>query len=281
MKVLVAIDGSEFSEAAVQHCFDSSWTEGTEFELITVLDFFEPLVAVSQEESRERERLSKMLTDMRQRFENAFPSCTVTSKVLEGYTKTVIVKHAEESGADLIVLGPRGRSGVKRILLGSVSQSVLNNAPCSVRIVRNSNGKGENCGVVVAQDDSACSRAALEKLLQYPWVSKRKFTLVCAVPEFADRSDERRAEALAGAKRVLEEAAARLSEIVSAEEITQQIAEGDARDEIVSVAEEENAELIVLGSHSRDAIDRMMLGSVSEGVAIHAPCSVEVVRHSD
>jgi nucleotide-binding universal stress UspA family protein len=59
---------------------------------------------------------------------------------------------------------------------------------------------------------------------------------------------------------------------------TSDFREGDARRAILDCAQEWQPDLIVLGSHGRKGFDRLLLGSVSESVVRHAPCSVEVVR---
>ena len=60
--------------------------------------------------------------------------------------------------------------------------------------------------------------------------------------------------------------------------VTPALEEGDPKSKIIDVASEWNADLIVLGSHGRKGLDRFLLGSVSENVARHARCSVEIVR---
>jgi nucleotide-binding universal stress UspA family protein len=58
------------------------------------------------------------------------------------------------------------------------------------------------------------------------------------------------------------------------------VEEGDPKSRIIDLAAQWNAELIVVGSHGRKGIDRFLMGSVAEGIARHAPCSVEIVRIS-
>jgi nucleotide-binding universal stress UspA family protein len=60
--------------------------------------------------------------------------------------------------------------------------------------------------------------------------------------------------------------------------VTSSVEEGDARDLILDLAETWHADLIIVGSHGRKGLDRLLMGSVSEAVARHARCSVEIVR---
>jgi nucleotide-binding universal stress UspA family protein len=67
---------------------------------------------------------------------NALPDVSVTTKVMEGSPKDMIVEEAQDWGADLIVLGSHGYGRVRRVLLGSVASAVVAEAPCSVQVVR-------------------------------------------------------------------------------------------------------------------------------------------------
>jgi nucleotide-binding universal stress UspA family protein len=67
---------------------------------------------------------------------NALPDVSVTTKVMEGSPKDMIVEEAQDWGADLIVLGSHGYGRVRRVLLGSVASAVVVEAPCSVQVVR-------------------------------------------------------------------------------------------------------------------------------------------------
>ncbi len=291
MKVLIAVDGSESSKLAVQHCLASQWEKATEFRIISVIDFFEPLVAMQQEKEHHITRLQELVKTCQAEIEAKLPGMPVSSEVLDGYTKTLIVKEAGRWRADLIVLGCRGMSNFKRILLGSVSQSVLNNASCSVRIVKAAENR-EKSEVVVALDRSECSKAALNQVLCYPWPDGTSFTVVSAIPDLSQALDEqndlmqefvqKQASLIAEeAGRVVQEGSSSLKSLPGGFPVEFVTPQGDAREEILRVAESKGATMIFLGSHSRDAIERMMIGSVSEGVAIHAPCSVEVVRSTN
>jgi len=67
---------------------------------------------------------------------NALPDVSVTTKVMEGSPKDMIVEEAQDWGADLIVLGSHGYGRVRRVLLGSVASAVVVEAPCSVQVAR-------------------------------------------------------------------------------------------------------------------------------------------------
>jgi nucleotide-binding universal stress UspA family protein len=145
MKVLIAIDGSDGASAAVHEAIARPWPSGTEIEVLTVISTRMPLfpdpafaiVAARQTLLNEaREHAPKLLESARAAIQDAHRHAHVAVKVAEGSPKTEIVDEAERWGADLILLGAHGWSAVKRAVLGSVSQSVVTHAHCSVEVVR-------------------------------------------------------------------------------------------------------------------------------------------------
>ncbi|MBX7055721.1 MAG: universal stress protein [Pyrinomonadaceae bacterium] len=148
MKVLIAIDGSPFSTAAVQKCAQMLPNRSdTEVKLISVYEKLGPMVAepfgVSNEYYREAEHASRKLAEeavinagdqLREQVHDM--KFTIESEVERGRASRVIVEAAADWKADLIVLGSHGYGFWERNLLGSVSDSVVHHAPCSVLIVR-------------------------------------------------------------------------------------------------------------------------------------------------
>src|ERR1043165_7817586 len=146
MKILLAIDGSSFSQRAVEEVVERPWPVGTEVKIISVV---EPMAMMMTEtwvlpdiywdaaEQAGTEQAQVALDGAVSRFkEAATPSLKLTTAIHKGYAKQVILDEAEQWGANLIVVGSHGYSGFKRLLLGSVSQAVAAHARCSVEIVR-------------------------------------------------------------------------------------------------------------------------------------------------
>jgi nucleotide-binding universal stress UspA family protein len=145
MKVLVAIDGSPCSQAAVRDVSMRPWPAGSEFEVLTVIWTRLPILpdptmgmvaAHAQLLQDARARAPELLEAAAGTIRKAQPACHVSTKFVEGHPKTAIVDEAASWGADLIVLGAHGYGIVTRALLGSVSQAVAMHAPCSVEIAR-------------------------------------------------------------------------------------------------------------------------------------------------
>jgi nucleotide-binding universal stress UspA family protein len=144
MRVLLAIDGSPHSDAAVATVAGLQCPERT-VEILTVVHPALPLLpdpafvlaAIYVDAVHDlRERARILLDTAREQIERGAPNQNVATKILEGNPKDVIVEEARQWGADLIVLGSHGHSRVRHMLLGSVASGVLAKAPCSVYVVR-------------------------------------------------------------------------------------------------------------------------------------------------
>ncbi|PZM80467.1 MAG: hypothetical protein DKT66_14505 [Candidatus Melainabacteria bacterium] len=145
MNILVAIDDSTFSDAAISSVIERSWPEGSKFKLLSVVEPFHPEYAgwhtnympVAVEAQKELVEAAKTLVNEKvKQLTNAFGRESVLAEVREGYVTDTILEAAKEWPADLIVVGSHGRTGITRLLLGSVSEAVVSQAPCSVEIVK-------------------------------------------------------------------------------------------------------------------------------------------------
>jgi nucleotide-binding universal stress UspA family protein len=146
MKILLAIDGSTYSDAAVDEIARRPWPAGSELKVITaaetsVIPVIEPWAMSPDYYERIREAVRKSaqntINGALARLETAVDkSLKVTSEIIEGPSRAVILDEAEAWGADLIVMGSRGLGALDRFVLGSVSHGVIQHARCSVEIVR-------------------------------------------------------------------------------------------------------------------------------------------------
>lgn len=146
MKILLAIDGSQFSEQAVEETTRRPWPANSEIKVISVVEPMATMMAEgwvlpdsywddAQEAAIKlaQEAIDAAVTKLKASIS---PSIKITTEVLKGNAKVAILDEAERWNAELIILGSHGYSGFKRILLGSVSQAVAAHAKCSVEIVR-------------------------------------------------------------------------------------------------------------------------------------------------
>jgi nucleotide-binding universal stress UspA family protein len=141
MKILVAVDCSEFSIAAVQAVLRQFRPENVELFLLHVVDpkAYVPLYEGAAPDAKRAETLlgtnCNQAEELINRETNLLTDCgyRVTTSIGEGEPRSAIVAYAREIKADMIVVGSRGPRG---LLLGSVSEYILSHAPCTVEIVR-------------------------------------------------------------------------------------------------------------------------------------------------
>ena len=149
MKILLAVDGSEFGDAAVEEIANRPWPPSSEVHVISVIHLpFEPgpeVWALPESyyfklENAERERaesaINRAIARLRESAAGRETHPTLTSEVVVGHPSEKIIETAKKWGADLIALGSHGYRGFTRFLLGSVSYAVASHAPCSVEVVR-------------------------------------------------------------------------------------------------------------------------------------------------
>jgi nucleotide-binding universal stress UspA family protein len=144
MKILLAVDGSEYSDAAVEQVVNRPWPEGTQVKVISAFEM--PISPTPETWSIPAEYFNELELAARSRATDAVTSAveqlktakglTIESEVIEGSPKQVILDEAERWSADLIVVGSHGYRGWERLLLGSVSQAIVSHARCSVEVVR-------------------------------------------------------------------------------------------------------------------------------------------------
>ena len=146
MKILLATDGSEFSRAAIEKCCEIAVKpENTEIKIISVYEAFIPfdMYPQSAQIAQEFERaMHEQATNYADQAIAAIRKCLpdanveLTTQVTMGATDRVIIETAKDWNADLIIVGSHGRGFWGRNLIGSVSDSVIHHAPCSVLVVR-------------------------------------------------------------------------------------------------------------------------------------------------
>lgn len=143
MKILLATDGSAYSDAAVAEISRRPWPSQSEIRIITVdlpwessLFRGESTTVFDELVQRQRAEAIRRLEEATATIRRDAPDLLVTPILREGHPKEVLLEEAERWGADLIVLGSHGYGAIRRFFLGSVSLAVATNAPCSVEIVR-------------------------------------------------------------------------------------------------------------------------------------------------
>jgi nucleotide-binding universal stress UspA family protein len=295
VRILIAIDSSRASQCLLDEAAARPWPANTLFSIVNVVDlyYFAHLPAIVDNAHLEA---TALLREAANKLSRA--GLKVNTEVLLGFPRNEIAEYAKKWEADLLMVGSHGQGAIARFLLGSVAQGVLRRAPCSVEIVRpsasGSPASSHAMKILLATDGSDSSSAAAKSIAerQWPTGSQIRILSIAELPVFENpmaasslsaiypatlleelmESARKRAEdAVENARKIL--LAGSLKVLDSKPALV-----GDARVLLLDLAKEWGADLIVLGSHGRRGIDRVLMGSVSESVAIHAHCSVEVIR---
>jgi nucleotide-binding universal stress UspA family protein len=217
----------------------------------------------------------------------AGPGRTVETVASTGRPGDIIVSLAEQSKSELIVVGSRGHGTLETMLLGSVSSEVIDRAHVPVLVARGSRLER----VVFAWDGSERAEAAVRPLTEWGIFAKAHVDVLSvadAEPPWWVRAgivdEEVAAEAYHDAaepsRRQHEEMAEQMAEWLRTAGLkaVPLSREGDPAETIVAFATAHEADLIVLGTHGRTGLRRLLMGSVARNVVIHAPCSVLLAR---
>jgi nucleotide-binding universal stress UspA family protein len=295
MRILLATDGSECAEVARDLAHSIDWPSGSVIRVATVV---EPLDVVfgAPWAGRLAGEVETIGADLERHGEAVLEQAArglvrdgveLERVILRGRPATALVDDARTANVDLIMLGSRGHGTIVSMLIGSVAKEVTDHAPCPVLVAR---GR-QLTRVVLAHDGSPHARAAEALLSQWPIFGSAAIEVVSVaqqrgpwhlppsatlyVPSTPDYFEAYR-EVLREQKAVAEEAAARLRRVGL--RANAGVVEGDPAEAILGVAENHQADLILLGTHGRTGVQRLLLGSVARNVMVHAPESVLVVR---
>ncbi len=227
----------------------------------------------------------------------------------EGHAADEIVRQAKTMGADLVVMGTHGRSGLRRLVLGSVTEKVLRTAPCPVLTVpphapEIPSPRPELRRILCAIDFSPASvrafhqavdigrRASASVLVVHSidWLeSKGRDDLINAAVRMDPRvapeiADEIRQESIR--QQLIDDASKQLAELVASEtadgcDPTTKVVTGRADSEILRIAEDNTADLIAMGAQRCGGTELALFGSTTQQVVRGASCVVLTVREPE
>lgn len=301
MKIIAAVDGSPHSEFALGLISRLKLPKSTEVVLLSVVEELEigtyseslrDYIAESVRERQVREAKSLLQMEMRRIAPHFVP---IRSEMRDGHAAEQIISAAEDEDADLVVLGARGLNAVERFFLGSTSEKVSKYARSSVLIGHlpdqededASDKPAEKLRILVCCDGSKASHEAIASLSQIP-LGKYAEVLLLSVHSlmilFRQDILQKMSDEWLREKQQAEEALMKSAEHLKASglpNVSVRVREADdVSAEILSIARKWQADLIMVGSTGRSAVDRFLLGSVSKRVVRHAPCSVWIARHA-
>lgn len=309
MKVIIAYDGSESAREALNDLERAGLGKNVDATILSVAELWlpppstslgidEPFPPYTPPEvrgayvaaSQAIEKIRTMATEASALVQAAFPSWKVTTEVYAGSPAWEIIKQADESQSDLIVVGSHGRTALGRFFLGSVSQKSLTEARCSVRVGRRpSAGAAPVKVLLVGVDGSPGSDAAVHELTKREWPSGIQVHVVTVVDpsvplafgslnaEVTKWVGENEEGEQHWSRKMVEASAGHLRQ--AGLEAHAEVKEGEAKKALLDEAKRLRADCIFVGATGfSNRLERFLLGSVSAAVANRAECSVEVVR---
>jgi nucleotide-binding universal stress UspA family protein len=278
-KILVAVDSSESSRNALHQAFklaneEKCWITVTsvvppyegEIELVGVKDIRAALRKPCEDALAEVEALAKT------------ERMLVKTVCEEGEIHERIVDLADAENCDVIVMGRRGKRRIERSLIGPVTARVIGYTQRDVLVVPSSTVIGWK-KIVLATDGSRYSAFAAERAISFAksYGGELKIVSVVDVPaEFYAEAPQAVDDLVRKAKGFVAEVKKQAdAEGVKAETF---VGESEAFEAIINLAKEQKADMIVIGSHGRTGLRRLLMGSVAEKVIGYAPCPVLVVK---
>jgi nucleotide-binding universal stress UspA family protein len=271
------------------------WPAGTEIVVARAVETvaamyggpWPPVVVVQTDQIEAELRASAQKTVAEARGMLSRSGLSVDAVVLRGRPATAIVEKARRMQADLVVVGSRGHGAIESMLLGSVSAEVVDHAPAPVLVARGRRMER----ILFGWDGSSSATRAADLLRTWPIFAGsdvRIISVAAAETPWWSGFPETGApelmpmyiEAANASRRQHDELVREMATTLRAAGLTAEgeRRDGDAATQILTAATASKADLIVVGSHGRTGLRRLLLGSVARNVLQHAACSVLVVR---
>jgi nucleotide-binding universal stress UspA family protein len=288
--ILVSHDFSSHADAALRRAVELARVARAKIHLVHA--YAPPLRSVMAEEAAVpaevwnavRDGALEQLEALRRKVSEQGVEAAV--EVSSMFPVEAILAAAKKTGADLIALGTRGRTGLKHVLLGSIAERVVRLAPCPVLTVKDDDRDAPLRRIVVATDFSAPAEracdvgvslakqlgAALHLVhafdLPVTAIAPYEVAIPPAVIHEAREAARKKLDAAVGAVRA------------QGLEATGKLAEASAAPAIVRAAADLQADLIVIGTHGHTGLRHVLLGSVAERTLRLAPCAVLTVKEA-
>jgi hypothetical protein len=265
-KLLVATDGSEFSKSAIREAINLAKICSSKLIAVSIVKTnpeFEDLVP--QVIEKLEKEVIRYLESIKNRASRENVDCEIIVHLSEEPYQDII-DEAAKNQVNMIIVGTHGRTGLKRLMMGSVTAKVVGHATCNVLVVPVT-AKVECKNILTATDGSRYSDAAAIEAIG---ISKRCGSSLIVIS--VATSDEEIKSAEDNVKKVVELAE---KEGIKTDGLA---VKGIPYEAIVDASKRKGADLIVVGSHGRTGLERLLMGSVTERVIGHSESAVLVVK---
>lgn len=279
-KILVAVDGSESGRNALLQAFRLAVEEKCWITVTSVVPPFTGDLDLTGVRGDVLASLAKPYEDALRDAEELARVERVLIKTVreEGETYERIVDLADAENCDIIVMGRRGLKKIDRTLVGSVTARIIGHARQDVLVVPGGTTLGWK-KILVGTDGSKYSGIAIDKAVDFAKAYGGALVVLSVVdvptefyaeaPKAVEDMVRKAREYTASVKKQAEAAGVKAESYVG---------EAEAWEAVVKLAQDQNVNMIVVGSHGRTGLRRLLMGSVTEKVIGHAPCPVLVVK---
>jgi nucleotide-binding universal stress UspA family protein len=296
MKLLIAHDGSDSSAAMLDDLRMAGLPAQAEVVLLTVAEIYlPPMPSYGMVETEfvdnfpfDTKLAETIVERASEQIKIHFPEWVIQKEISSGSPAAEIIKIADRWKPDLILVGSQGLSAFGRFVFGSVSQKVVTEAHCSVRVARGRVQEEPGCParIIIGVDGSPGSKAAADEVIRRTWPKGSEVLLFTSmdplpVSKLAElRSIRESKNELAYAQAIEQTLQLPIEAELRAAGLTVSslVKEGDPKRILIEEAERWGADCIFVGSRGMGRLKRFLLGSVSTAVVARAHCSVEVVR---
>ncbi|HWQ32851.1 MAG TPA: universal stress protein [Blastocatellia bacterium] len=287
MKILIAYDGSQCADAALDDLHRAGLPAKAHAVVLSVIENWLPPPSTLEVLEAVDRRMEATALAQRgaARLRSLMPGWEIEPEAGFGTPAGVIIEKAERWKADLIIVGSHGRSAMGRFFPGSVSQQLVHQAHCSVRVAR---GRLDEPGLpvrlIIGVDGSKYADAAVRAVASRAWPQGSQARLVNASwtipPTAAEPMMIEVAEWMSAESARVKQMIARAENSLSAAGLATSVVERpeDPKKLLLSEAENWGADCIFVGAKGVGRVERLLIGSVSSAIAARAHCSVEVVR---
>ena len=281
--ILVAIDNSEYSKAAVIESANWVKKHGGSIILLHSVYFDEEEFSNASEQLDKRIEIGKEICSKAEYLLTAEFSIKPEVIVCEGEPPKLITSIAAERDVDMIAIGTYGRKGLERLIMGSVAANVIASSPCDVLVVKKpcTECTGTYSSILMPFDGSVFSRKALSRACSLSKVDNASLTVLYVIPRYEEMIGFFKTESI---KKSLFQEAGKIveaaKEIASDKgvKIDTKIKEGHAGDKILETAASIGNDLIVMGTHGWRGVNKAIMGSTTESVLINSSIPVLGVR---
>ena len=315
MKVLVATDGSVNAEAAIDVILYRPWPADTKFKVLTVADkssgFYTILFpflggTAKTVEAEWIESCKEVVEEARKKLATKFGEENVEGLFKIGDPRKVILEEAQLFLADLVVIGDVGTRVAGETLLGTLTDTIVTNAPSSVSVLRavspdallkeiENQQPVEEDKYLLPVDDTPHSKKMIENVLGRPWPADAKFRLLNVIqpfdtgmfkqvkrvnPKELDEASRKQVKEMKQkGEKLIEDTVAKFKKTFPGNPVTGDVVVGHPREVVLKMAREWPADLIILGSRKIKGVHQeVIMGAISKSILFHSTCSVEIVR---